>query len=138
MIERSATRGVLCEVPAWAHPGKASHDARRCVAVDVHRLNSFLEQTDVRVVGGKDGQIAAVPGGATNKLEQKDMTEQEDLDALVQRLLTSGEVDAAVAERAQTMIDNWYCRRLGRRSRPRTCRDWLDPEIVRLLDEAMI
>lgn len=59
MIERSATRGVLCEVLAWVfYPGKASHDARRCVAVNVHHLNSFLEQTDVRVVGGKDGQIA--------------------------------------------------------------------------------
>lgn len=59
MIERSAARGVLCEVLALVfYPGKASRDARRCVAVNIHHLNSFLEQTDVRVVGGKDGQIA--------------------------------------------------------------------------------
>jgi hypothetical protein len=59
MIERSKTRGVLCEVLAWVfYPGKASLAARRCVAVNVHHLNSLLEQTDVRVVGGKDGQIA--------------------------------------------------------------------------------
>jgi hypothetical protein len=59
MIERSKRRGVLCEVLAWVfYPDKAAFAARRCVAVNVHHLNSLLEQTDVRVVGGKDGQIA--------------------------------------------------------------------------------
>ena len=36
------------------------------------------------------------------------MTKQEVFDALVQRLLASGEDQSTVAERAQTMIDNWY------------------------------
>ena len=49
-----------------------------------------------------------------------------------------GEDQSTVAERAQTMIDNWYyfsSNSVDDRGHE-TCRDWMDPEIVRLLDEA--
>jgi hypothetical protein len=66
------------------------------------------------------------------------MTKQEVFDALVQQLLASGEDQSTVAERAQNMIDGWYyfsSNSVDERGHE-TCRDWMDPEIVRLLDEA--
>jgi hypothetical protein len=68
------------------------------------------------------------------------MTKQEVFDALVQRLTALGNVDQATApESAQVMINNWYkfsSNSVDERGNE-TCRDWLDPEIVRLLDEAL-
>jgi hypothetical protein len=67
------------------------------------------------------------------------MTKQEVFDALVQRLLASGEDQSTVAERAQRMIDGWYyfsSNSVDDRGHE-TCRDWMDLEIVRLLDESI-
>ena len=58
MIDRSGERGVLCEVLAGVfYSNQASLAGRRCVASNISHLNSMLEQTNVRVVGGKQGQI---------------------------------------------------------------------------------
>ena len=57
MIERSRKRGILCEVLAGVfYSGKSSAAARQCVAVNISRLNDFLEQTDVRIARGSRGR----------------------------------------------------------------------------------
>lgn len=59
MIEHSGKRGILGEVLAWVfYPGKNAHAARRCVITNINHLNSFLEETDVRVIsGGHAGDV---------------------------------------------------------------------------------
>jgi hypothetical protein len=56
MIEHSAERGTLCETLAWVfYPGKSTRDAKRCVITNINHLNSFLEETGVRIDGGHIG-----------------------------------------------------------------------------------
>lgn len=67
------------------------------------------------------------------------MTKQEVFDALVDRLIALGEDRTTAAERARIMIINWF--KFSENSMDdsghETCRDWMDPEIVRLLDVSL-
>jgi hypothetical protein len=78
---------------------------------------------------------------SVNKQEtgMSNMKQQEIFDALVRQLLASGEDQATAAKRAQSMINGWnYFSSNSVDDRGHeTCRDWMDPEIVRLLDEAL-
>jgi hypothetical protein len=69
------------------------------------------------------------------------MTEQEAFDALVRHLRDVwGEDQATVAEHARDMINGWYkfsSNSVDDRGHE-TCRDWMDPEVVRVLDAALI
>lgn len=57
MIERSEGRGVMPEVLADVfYPGKPSTAGRRCVAVNIHFLNSRLLETDLQVRAGSGTQ----------------------------------------------------------------------------------
>jgi hypothetical protein len=58
------------------------------------------------------------------------MTRQEVFDALVQRLIATGEDQATVAEPAQRMVDRWGKVDVD-------MRDWMDSEVVRLLDKSL-
>jgi hypothetical protein len=66
------------------------------------------------------------------------MTRQEIFDAVVTRLigLGYGENMETITERARIMLANWYyfsSNSMDERGHE-TCRDWLDPELVRLFD----
>lgn len=60
-------------------------------------------------------------------------------DALVQRLIALGEDESAVIGRAKNMMMGWM--RFSDNSMDEygheTCRDWMDEEVVRLLDESL-
>ena len=120
MIERSATRGVLCEALAWRLSWQG---VPRCAALRRRQCPppQQLPRADRRPRRRRQGRAdrQAVPGGATKKLEQKDMTKQEVFDGLVQRLLASGEINHR--RRARTDDDRQlvlFLSELGRRSRP--------------------
>jgi hypothetical protein len=59
--------------------------------------------------------------------------------ALVQRLIALGTHKAKVDEKATIMMNNWY--RFSSNTVDEhgheTCRDWMDEEVVRLLDKAL-
>ena len=63
------------------------------------------------------------------------MTRTEVFDALVQRLTELGGYEP-VTERAQYMLDHWwhFSDNSMDETGHETCRDWMDPEVVRLLD----
>jgi hypothetical protein len=59
--------------------------------------------------------------------------------ALCKRLIELGDDPAKVSEKAAFMISNWWefsSHSMDDRGHE-TCRDWMDPEIVRFLDKAL-
>ncbi len=57
MIGNSGDRGVMPEILAGVfYPGKPSTAGRRCVAVNIHFLNSRLLETDLQVRAGSGTQ----------------------------------------------------------------------------------
>ena len=67
------------------------------------------------------------------------MTHDELVHTLVQRLLTLGAPEGTVRESATNMIKGWWYfseNSMDERGHE-TCRDWMDEEVVRLLDASL-
>lgn len=61
------------------------------------------------------------------------------LDALARRMIEMGENETFVAGRAEQMVRGWeyFSSNTVDDRGHETCRDWMDPEIVRLLDQSL-
>jgi hypothetical protein len=100
---------------------------------DEHGNRTYRDCMDKEIVRLLDGYCELI-----NRPQERTSRQLSVFEAIVSRLLVLGDDNEAAVKRATWLINNWRYT-ISEKSQDefghQTCRDWMDGEIVRLLDE---